>query len=344
MGRAHMKILLRPLRATAARLLLAIAGCWVLQACAQDVTVATGYSINEISYAGAPLVWMDNKYVLFTGNQRTSVGESSERATGGPIGLLRWNTQTQEVVELMRLGPYPDLCYDRGYIYVSFNRDEEHRVVRQGPLGKEQEFVGRRPHWAPSNGELNRFTCRWEELPKPTRPDHGVIEKFRNDHGFLEAERPREPFPERKYFLVRPDGERITTAFRGGGAPRFSEYAQGYVYQDGGGVSGATVVRHLRVLHLDGRLSVYKLPAGDWMRGSVRAMPVRGSIFMSSLARRAGADGGYLVGGDDVERIVKGYINMFAVSPDGCKVAMNINPAEGLVSRMAVMHVCKGRN
>jgi len=96
------------------------------------------------------------------------------------------------------------------------------------------------------------------------------------------------------------------------------------------------------MLRIDGLVSVYRLPPGQWMRGTVRAMPVQGAIFMTSYAIRAGADGGYLVRDVQVQRIVKGYINNFAVSPDGCTVAMYIQPADGVVSRLAMINVCKG--
>lgn len=322
-------------------LLLTLVVALALAGCAQALSVKRGYPFKEIPYGGAPLVWMDNESVLFTGNRRTSASESSKRATGGPIALFRWNTRTDKVIELMRAGPSPDLCYDRGYIYVAFNRNG-HRVLRQGPLGGEQETVIEKRQAPPVKGELNRHTCRWQQIPKPTRADHGVVEMLRDDHGHVEAERPSEPFAQRRYFLVRPTGEVVSTSLRAaGGRTTFSEFAKGYVFQDGGGLMADNVERHLQVLGLDGRVSVYRLPPGQWMRGTVYGMPVRGATLMVSLSKVGGA---YLVKDSRVERIVEGYINRYTVSPDGCKVAMYVRPAEDLVSRLAVVNVCKGES
>lgn len=46
------------------------------------------------------------------------------------------------------------------------------------------------------------------------------------------------------------------------------------------------------------------------------ALPTRDSVFMTSLARRAGAEGGYLISKGKPKRILKAMIGAFSVSPD----------------------------
>jgi hypothetical protein len=148
---------------------------------------------------------------------------------------------------------------------------------------------------------------------------------------------------------VRPSGERILlNNFHGGpGAPRFSEFRQGYVFQDGGGLAGPNVERHIRVVGIDGTVLPYKLPKGEWMSGTVFGVPVHSAVLMVSLAIPKG-DGVYLVRGRRVERIIKGYTaGNFAVSADGCKVAMSLRPGDyedDSVVRNVVLNTCERGN
>jgi hypothetical protein len=70
-------------------------------------------------------------------------------------------------------------------------------------------------------------------------------------------------------------------------------------------------------------------------------MPVRDAVLMISLSTLVKAEGVYLIKPDGVAKVVKGYVNVFAVGPDGCKVALNINPNERIGARNAVVNVCK---
>jgi hypothetical protein len=92
-------------------------------------------------------------------------------------------------------------------------------------------------------------------------------------------------------------------------------------------------------VYADGRVTIHALPKGDWMAGSVFGMPVLGAVLIISHA--IPNDGAYLVIGSAIEKIVHGYIRAFAVSPDGCKVAMDVVAADGLVAHIATLNVCK---
>jgi hypothetical protein len=314
----------------------------ILFGCAHALSVAPGYEFKEIPYAGSPFAWIDDETVLFTGVRRTSRSESVRAVTWGAPALHRWNTRTGDVQELTKTGSSADLCYDRGYLYVAFNRDGN-RVIRQGQMGREKEFAIQKDEKPPFKGELNRHSCRWRERPRATQADHGVIEVLREDHGHIEAERPWDPFPARQYFLVRPSNERIPIEFHGAaGGPRFSEFRQGYVFKESISVWSKKLGLDLWLVFPDGRVEPVKIPPGVWRTGATYAMPVREAWFMSSLSTVRGTEGGYLVQNKNVQLIINGLIRNFAVSPDGCKVAMNIQPADGVVSRTAVINVCKG--
>ena len=308
----------------------------LLNGCAHALTVAPGYTVNEIPYSGGRFAWIDSETVLFIGARNHP---TDPRAVVGPTALHRWNVKTGEVSAIMDVGEAADVCYDRGYLYVAFNRGDD-RVIRQGPIERQEEIVFKRRTESPFKGHFNRYNCRFREIPRATRPDYGVDTVLRDDHGFIEAERPSEPFPQRKYFLVRPPDQRIQISLPcGAGGPRYSEFRHAYVYQDGRGFSSRNIERRVCVVGIDGTVANYTLPKGDWLQGTVYGMPMQGALLMISLST---VEGAYLVRGDSVEKIVKGYVNSFAVSPDGCTVALNINPKNGDGARDAALNVCKG--
>jgi hypothetical protein len=319
-----------------------------LGACAEAVTVAPGYRVSEIPYAAHRLQWIDDQNVLFAGTRRTNSATTNRNSKWGPQAVYRWDIRNGEVVELMEAGEGAGmLCYDRGYLYVAFNRGDE-RVVRHGPIRQEQEISYKKGSEPPFKGFFNPYNCRFREVPTATRPNHGVVTVLRDDHGFIEAERPSEPFPQRKYFLVRPSGERIEIGLRcGGRAPRFSAYTKAYVYQDGAGLSGPNIERRACIVGVDGSVTERKLPKGQWMRGTVYGMPVKNATLLVSLSTVAKAEGAYLVKGENVEQLVRGYISDFAVSPDGCKVAMSLQPGQfddDAVTRNVVVNICQPRS
>ena len=86
-------------------------------------------------------------------------------------------------------------------------------------------------------------------------------------------------------------------------------------------------------LQPDGGVEAVDMPAGVWVRG--------GSVFMVGTSKgtvivfhggmisrkEPGDQGAYLVHGDNITRLLRGYITAPAVSPDGCKVALSHAPS-----------------
>ena len=331
-------------RAIAARVFL-LTALGALGACAHAFEVAPGYSIKEIPYAGSPFYWTDDESVLFNATHRTSANDSVYGSTWESPALYKWNTRTGQISELMRTGRYTHLCYDRGYIYVAFDRDGN-RIVRRGPFGSEVETVIKKgTKTSPFPGQFNPYSCRWEELPKPTQLDRGVVAVLRDDHGFIEGERPWDPLPGRQYFLVPPTGKPTELlGFHGAsGGPPYSSFKDAYAFKESISVFDPRVGFKYWLVHPHGQVETMEIPPGAWQSGTVYAMPIKNGWFMSSLAMRNKVAGGYLLDHGRAKLILNALIGAFSVSPDGCLVAIAARPFGDHVARNAVLHVCQGR-
>jgi hypothetical protein len=309
-----------------------------------SLEVAPGYALTEIPYSGTPLVWVDDRTVLFVGAPISISKKPSPQGVTAEILLYRWNISTSEVVPIAKAGAYPQLCYDRGFLRFSFIRGD-HRMVREGPIGHESESVLQRDTGLSPKEFFNPYNCRFRPVPAATRLDHGVVAVLRDDHGFIEGERPSERVSQRNYFLVRPSGERIWLKnFHGGpGNPAFSQFRQAYVFQYGGSDLSKDAEKHVWEIGIDGNVTDNKLPKGTWLGGAVKAMPVRDALLLISPNTLDEAEGVYLIRGQQVQFVVNGYVNAFAVAPNGCKVAINVRRRDR-APRHAVLDVCKGGN
>lgn len=322
------------------RCALLLAGLGTLGGCAHAFEVAPGYSIKEIPYVGAPLAWIDNDSVLFNGAQRKGLSESATHESWGDPALYVWNIRTGEVAERMTIGRSADLCFDRGHIYEAFYRNSD-RIIREGPLGEEKETVIKKGTPRNKNLTFNRHSCVWQEWPAPTHRDRGIVEVLRKDHGFIEAERPWDSIPSRKFFLVPPSRKPIQIDFHGAsGGPRYSQFKNAYAFKESISEWGANFGLKYWLIYPDGRVDLTQIPAGEWRTGAVYAMPIRNGWFMSSLSMKRSAAGGYIVDGANVKLVVNGLIKAFAVSPNGCLVAFSGQPSDGVTPRNAVLDLC----
>ena len=296
-----------------------------------EFEVAPGYVLNQIPYGGGSPIWIDDDTVLFVGSRWRSASEMSR--TGNEIALHRWNTKTNEIEEIAKAGPYANLCYDRGFLYLSFVRGDE-VVTREGPIGRQTETVTKRGTRPSPERFFDYYNCRFRDVQAAIQTRPNVVAFLRDDHGFIELERTTEPLPQRKYFLVPPSGERIwLKGFPGGpGNPPFSQFRQAYIYQYGGSDMSAAAEKHIWEIGIDGHVTDIELPKG--FSGYIMAAPARdGMIVTTPGGRLDDATGAYIMRGKDVKRIVKAFVNpmsprRLAVSPNGCKVAMSIQPVE----------------
>jgi len=287
------------------------------------------------------MLWMDDDNLLLAGARVLGTRDADGRPRSGPYAVYRWNIHSGNVAEFMRTkGGVGILCYDRGNIHVAYLTEDE-RVIREGPIGQEREIVHKRSEKPPFTGAFNPYDCRYREPPTATQSAFKVITVLRQDHGFIEARYST-------FFLVRPSKQRILLEnFHGGlGGPRFSEFLKAYVFQDGSGDLSSSADRRVWVIGIDGSVAHYPMPKGQWLGGGTRGMPVRGGLAMFSLSVLAKAEGVYLARDGQVELLVKGYVGGFAISPQGCSVAVSLSPfetgREPMHTKSVVLDVCKG--
>ena len=322
-----------------------IATLGALGGCAHAFDVAPGYSIKEIPYAGAPFYWIDNESVFSTRHteQAPTIRSRFDLGSAGALQVeythrpgLRGDEDGRVHAPLLR--PRVPLRL------IHYGRRRSHYPARPARADLETVVVKKGITQFPFSGRFNRYSCRWEERPKATQSDRGVIEVLRDDHGFIEAEHPRDPFPNRRYFLVPPSRTPIRIDFHGAsGAPQYSSFKSAYAFKESISEWGATLGLKYWLVHPNGRVELTQIPPGEWRTGSVYAMPIRDSWFMTSLSMTPSAVGGYVVNRNAVRRVIKGRINSFDVSPDGCRIALYAQPAPRVAPRNAVLEMCRER-
>jgi hypothetical protein len=87
------------------------------------------------------------------------------------------------------------------------------------------------------------------------------------------------------------------------------------------------------LLKPDGQVTTFEIPPGKWFGGSTGYDIAKPGVFIWShaLGRSGNGDaGGYLMREhESPQRFIAGYIHSYSISPDGCKVALNIDTQYG---------------
>jgi hypothetical protein len=296
----------------------------------------------EIPYAANQIVWAEDDFVLFSGQQ---VGAARDAPQKG--GVYRWYPRQGEVVQLLEHGTGVSvLCYDRGYVHIAFWRGEQ-RVIVQGPIGSETTISYHRTEKPPFQGVFNAYTCRFQPQPTPTASNRSVIEVLHDEHGFVEYEPPSPGSRRGKFFLVRPQNQSIVLPlYDVASRARYSAFRKAYVFQYGGGDLSDTAEKHTWLVEPDGQVTDYNLPKGPWLGGSIRTMPVQGGLVIASPAVKDDFRGLNVIRGNRVQRLIRGYVGAFATAPDGCLVSLSLSDGLGAKARarMLVVDTCKGGN
>jgi hypothetical protein len=101
-------------------------------------------------------------------------------------------------------------------------------------------------------------------------------------------------------------------------------------------------------LYPDGRVEEIKLPAGHWLQTTV--VPTATGFATINTYFTVGQAGVYLIRGNNVTRILEGFVEQLAVSPDGCKIAVNHDPKPLETNArnnehvtLKVIELCQGR-
>jgi len=323
--------------------------------CDAEVREAHSYPIKDSGYkvpgAGGlvegNLFWMDNERVLFKGAEADDyVTLPGNRRVLRP-GLHIWNTRAGEVE--LYTGEVPEsgfLCYRNGYVnYVALA--DGRKVFRAGQLGAEADSAVELD--APPSRErtLNRVTCM--HYPPRVLAAFGVNPLPLFEPGEVLALGDRHYKEPVRYFLPGKSAPVILPIFGRDlhGPVYYSAYRDALILPEIKSVSARDVTRRVWIVDRHAKVAQIVLPAGPWMVGGVDAMPTARGWFMVSHAVTDHAEGGYLVTEAQVVRLIRGYPLSFAISPDGCKVAISITgpgPIPETAARLKLIELCLERN
>jgi|SRR4051812_8460630 hypothetical protein len=280
--------------------------------------------------------WLNNDSVLFIGGRP---GMHEKLPDGRqPIKrlLMEWNTVSGAVTVRADMGTDANaLCYDRGYVRYGFTTGNV-TTTRVGPLGKEVSTTS-----GAEGKRVNPLTCKvYDEEYVRSKYGEGFV-PLREEHGYWGG---REDSRKRgmTIFVDSAHGQERFVDISGS-RPRWSEYAAGYVFnrvEDTSGTPNQT--GRMSLLLPSGEIRRFDIPAGPWFGGSTGYAITKQGVFMWSHAIRNGSGGGYLVEGGKPQRFITGYIFSFAVSPNGCNLAMNIKSAHEAddLAEMVMANLC----
>jgi hypothetical protein len=325
----------------------------------------TGQTVTVIPSTMQKLYWLDNERVLYSGGGAVS----GHLATNG---LYTWDINAKRAKRHSDINGVP--CYFKGYVRYTYWRSDKTLIRREGALGNEEEIPLLRrladgkeerinPTVAskPNSIQLNPLTCREYDLDAAAKPAGYAIEPLLDDHGYI-ARRHRTEEKEAPILFYK----------KGVDAPmtlpvlakefwvsdlNYSEVADKYTIYGGvpkDGKAGSNDLwppgrsHPLYLLSPDGHVETVEIPYGPWNRFRAKYYPVKHGVFMVSHEikgpRDSGHAGGYLVKGDQVQKVITGEITSVGVSPNGCKVAVGLHIPEKAPypTRLHIIDFCQG--
>jgi hypothetical protein len=285
--------------------------------------------------------------------------------------LYIWDIRKPHPHQIMKVpGPTPDLFGDGSALRIFFRREGEKRseilegtIVEDRFEGKSMTFPGE-----PGDFVANRFTGALSRAAeKPTAmPGPRVIQPLRPEHGFLDLggdDDARWTAPEKDPVRWYPaEGGSLRELHFWVRNPRaaeiaFSRYSGEYMVAElapssekPGRVSswpkGEPQKLHLWKPHANARLLT--VPYGNYTP-IWHALPSRaGLIIVSTYAqidKTASGAGVYLFNGNVSRHLAAGTPNAYALSPDGCRLAVGLQTTEGRVLqpwRLHLIDLCLG--
>ena len=308
----------------------------------------------EADNLGKRIFWVSDEEVLFVGYGTLGRATEGHAAEIGDYQMSIWNVRSNAVRVLHEFaegGPYP--CFSEGHLLV--------RVRAQGQL---QSYYGDKDsiRKMATNREFHEMFCRPVQdvpvLPRWTR-ERDVVWLQKVDAGFVDfGERAKgtEHGPVRFHRHGSSEREGILLPVGRRDIRRSFPY---YAFKDAFFVESTYlhlprpegVPYPVYWLYRDGRLEkILDLPWGPWRsRGSSWPVPTkRGIVIISHNANpRNAADlryaGLYLVTSGSVKKILTGWIQATAVSPNGCWLAFDV--ADRISRRANVLKavdLCRG--
>jgi hypothetical protein len=314
---------------------LCLLSAFALLSCASPEWGATeGIKVIDSPVVSYPLAWMDNERILMI--ERT--GKIVARPNGGgriQYRLISYNYKTTERQDYGSVGGRP--CYADGYIsyYLEDDTDNKHVIAVYGPLGNEtRRRVEKGEIWFEEGA---RGSCRpWSELPK--RPS------WANEKTTIWFLWPRFGLIDCRTQLVSPlaknvkarfyrssEGDGIELPFScyevsGYGTLQYHPFKKAYFAFEFDFRNPWPKGRNRRGFWLfpDGHVETLTFPYSQAIRYS--AVPVAdGILAFSHPADRKDDYWVYFLTPQSSKRLFRGSAKGIT-SPDGCKVAMLIDP------------------
>jgi len=315
----------------------------------------TKYPIVDSGYTRVPgtlnksLYWIDNRRVLFHGSDEKPALPGATQPKPKHFPLYVWDTAENVVIPYAYTGSVVAFCLKDGYIRYLIHRDEK-GYVRRGKLGEERESV-LPPE--PENPDLalkvNPFTCReYRDVDRP-RTETLSFTPLRDDHGYWGFNYASRDSDKPLLFLPRDAKEPIALPIEAqeNGWMEYSAFANAYViWRLAGDAKYHGRPTNVWLLYPTGRVETIEVPKGPWTAPGGYA-PSRAGLIMFSRALTTGAGpgdaGAYVVNGKRVDKVIAGLVEDFDVSPDGCKIAISVNPYTSQMRRTGIkmIDVCK---
>jgi hypothetical protein len=308
------------------------------------------------------IYWLDNRRVLFFGFN----GRYLDRADGRKQAtqtLYLWDIENGVVEERGDIAGA--LCYANGYVrYPRWNLKEgepnEKVQIVAGEFGKELpvDDVIRRPD------RLDTETCKRKALaPLPEWTQGQRVLRLKPEHGFLLLGPEKGDRNTPVTYHPRGEHDGIVMPFKRKEARlafiKYVPFENAYLVSGDYFISDA---RHpqggynrspwpkgasipIWWLRPDGRVTETKLHTDA--RFGVWIFAMRPGLFFISHGYSVNMDGLFFASESTAKRVLKGFIEGYAVSPDGCKIAVdhngNYSGSAGL-GTLKVVDVCSGGN
>jgi hypothetical protein len=288
------------------------------------------------------LYWLDRVRLIFVGveDRFTEIRYTDKSRVPQP-GIYIWNVETETLERYADLSSYANFCYADGYVRYAY-RHAGKTILKRGPLGSEKEEVFDGPLKGAPDTSISRLTCREYRQSDYPKSGFGGVFPLRDGDGYIGSLEPKVNHqPKLGYFSI-PTAQPIPLPFTRFTNERYLPYFKAYLFKR------TDVGRQVVVLFLDGTVREIEIPAGLWLEGSTAFDLSRSGLVMISHSAatetprvfREENRGAFLVNGDRVEKIASGYISAFEVSPDGCKVAIDIALLKPRRAALQVLNVC----
>ena len=311
-----------------------------------------GYQVAESGHLGRAgvfrqdIYWLDDDRIVFVGVEPGEFRTERGRRVASD-NLYVWNVKTAKIRKHAELSWNASLCVSGNYVRFNFARAGV-EMVAFGDFAREHEHELDIQAMKDGILAVSPVSCQ-EYNPKRLKKRYGANPlPLRNRGEYLDRTtghyvEPLRYFPadggEPVKLAAIPNRDVNTT-------PIYSAFAKKYVFGSWQKSIDSRAPKRMYLLDKSGDVQHYDTPVGSWMGGRVHALPAATGWILTSTAvgqsQSIGAAGVYLAHGQRTIRLIKGIPYTFAISPNGCGVAVSIDMDWGRASapRIVALNVC----